>query len=95
MITVSDTEKVLTLLFLYFSEVDKKHKSVESQLNELTNMLKKMQTKVEGLTEEKLGINSDLDKKISTLADKEHEYHILMKDFEYAKEREAMLLGDK
>ncbi len=77
------------------SETDKKHKQVDGQLKELTEMLRKMQMKLESLSEEKMGISNDLDKKMSSVQDREREYHILMKDFEYAKEREAMLLGDK
>ena len=77
------------------SETEKKHKNVEVELKGLTDLLRKMQSKLESSTDEKLTINSELDKKMSSLHAREHEYHILMKDFEYAKEREAILLGDK
>lgn len=64
-------------------------------LRDLTDEKQKLLSKQGQLDEEKFDLDREVDKQASTLSDKEREYQTLMKDFEYAKEREAVLMGDR
>ena len=54
-----------------------------------------MQQKQTALEEEKFELDTEVDKSSGTVSDKEREYQVLMKDYEYAREREAVLMGDR
>ena len=54
-----------------------------------------LQKKQTGLEEEKFELDTDVDKSSGAVSDKEREYQVLMKDYEYAREREAVLMGDR
>ena len=45
--------------------------------------------------QEKLDLDREVDKQAARLGEKESEYQVLMKDYEYAKEKEAVLMGDR
>jgi hypothetical protein len=47
------------------------------------------------LDDEKSKLDRDVKQSGNKVADKESDYHILMTDFEIAKEREAVLMGDR
>ena len=59
------------------------------------DMLRSIQCKQTQLEAEKFDLDAEVDKQASTLNDRESEYQVLMKDYEYAKEREAVLMGDR
>ena len=61
----------------------------------MTEELDKLKSKQTDLEEEKFELDTEVDKQASTLGDKERDYQTLMKDYEYAKEREAVLMGDR
>ena len=54
-----------------------------------------LQQKQTALEEEKFELDTEVDKSSGTVSDKEREYQVLMKDYEYAREREAVLMGDR
>lgn len=78
-----------------YSEVDKKSRELDRELKELTDSLQQLQGKQTLLEEEKFELDTDVDKSSGTVSDKEREYQLLMKDYEYAREREAVLMGDR
>ena len=85
----------MILLVCTFSETEKKIKEVDGELRELTTSLKTLTSKQSNLEEEKFELDGDVDKQSAKLHDKEADYQVLMKDYEYAKEREAVLMGDR
>ena len=68
---------------------------MDGQLHDLTAQFKQLQTKQTSLEEEKFELDTEVDKQSGGLNDREREYQGLMKDYEYAKEREAVLMGDR
>ena len=70
-------------------------KDINRQHSELTEELARLQEKLTHLEDEKFSLDTNVDKQTDKLAERETEYQVLMKDFEYAKEREAVLMGDK
>ena len=57
--------------------------------------MKDIQKKQEKLNQEKYELDREVDKQANKLGEKEADYQVLMKDYEYAKEREAVLMGDR
>ena len=47
------------------------------------------------LDDEKTALSTELEKKLGVLHDREREHHVLSKDYNYAKDREAVLMGDR
>jgi predicted nucleic acid-binding Zn-ribbon protein len=70
-------------------------KDINRQHHELTDELARLQFKFSQLEDEKFALDTSVDKQTDKLAERETEYQVLMKDYEYAKEREAVLMGDK
>ena len=54
-----------------------------------------LQKRQEKLNSEKFELDREVDKQQAKLGDRESEFESLLKDYEYAKEREAMLMGDR
>ena len=79
----------------FHSEVEKQRKSTDKEYRELTDELARNKSKQTDLEEEKFELDAEVDKQASSLAEKERDYQTLMKDYEYAKEREAVLMGDR
>ncbi len=77
------------------SEVDKKQREVDTQLHALTAHMDQLQNKQTSLEEEKFELDTEVDKQSAGLNEREREYQSLMKDYDYAKEREAVLMGDR
>lgn len=77
------------------NEVDKKQKEVNADLADIMSSLRGIQGKQTNLEQEKFELDAEVDKQAATLNDREGEYQVLMKDYEYAKEREAVLMGDR
>jgi len=80
---------------LTFRECDRKKHDLDAQLENLTEMLKDLQMKQQDLEDEKYELDNLTDKQAAILAEEEAKYRILMKDYEYAKDREAILMGDR
>lgn len=77
------------------SETDKKLRELDYELRDLTADLQNLMNKQNQLEEEKFELDADVDRQGSKVSTKEAEYQVLMKDYEYAKEREAVLMGDR
>ncbi len=68
---------------------------MESERRGLVETVQKLQQKEETLNTEKFDLEMEVDQQSGKLSDAEHKYQILMKDYEYAKDREAVLMGDR
>ena len=79
----------------FFRECDRKKRDLDTQLEHLTETLKDLQMKQQDLEDEKYELDNLADKQAALLAEEEVSYRILMKDYEYAKDREAILMGDR
>ncbi|XP_046573953.1 LOW QUALITY PROTEIN: coiled-coil domain-containing protein 146-like [Haliotis rubra] len=77
------------------NEMDNKLKTLVSEYDELNEASKILETKRRKLEDEKLEFDSELEEQRSILNERERELDLLQKDYEHAKEREAMLLGDR
>ena len=53
------------------------------------------QKRQEKLNSEKFELDREVDKQQAKLGNRESDFEALLKDYEYAKEREAMLMGDR
>ena len=78
-----------------YSEVEKKIKEQQGEYDELMAQFKDLQKRQERLNSEKYDMEREVDGHSSKLAGREGEYQVLLKDYEYAKEREAVLMGDR
>ena len=86
----------LFLCFLFLcSEIDKKMKEIDRSLTDHTEQVRKLQHTLNDLQTEQFALKNKTDHENDKLAKRETEYQVLMKDYEYAKEREAVLMGDK
>ncbi|XP_046358151.2 coiled-coil domain-containing protein 146-like isoform X1 [Haliotis rufescens] len=77
------------------NEMDNKLQTLASEYDELNEASKILETKRRKLEDEKLEFDSELEEQRSILNERERELDLLQKDYEHAKEREAMLLGDR
>ena len=77
------------------SECERKKQELDNELEDLSEMLKQLQLKQHELEDEKYELDNHADRQGSLLGDDEAKYQILMKDYEYAKDREAVLMGDR
>ncbi|CAK8672362.1 coiled-coil domain-containing protein 146-like [Clavelina lepadiformis] len=86
-------------------EIDKIHKQkieISKELNELNGTCKSLESEmkvIEGkrylIEDEKREVEEELDYQRTLLEGKEREYDKLMRDFDFEKEREAVLIGDR
>ncbi|XP_074646441.1 coiled-coil domain-containing protein 146-like [Tubulanus polymorphus] len=77
------------------TDVDRQLKGQDSQHKELVSQMQHLESRRRHLEEEKFTSDGDQDKQKGRLDDKETEFDDLMKTYEYAKEREAVLMGDR
>ena len=54
-----------------------------------------LQSRQSSLEEEKFQLDKEMDRKSARFQEQEREFQIKLKDHEYAKEREAVLMGDR
>ncbi len=47
------------------------------------------------MQEEKFELDTEVDRSSGMVTDREREFQMLVKDFEYARDREAVLMGDR
>lgn len=77
------------------SETDKKVKDVDGEIKQLQTELQNLQSKLTLLEDEKKTLDREARESGLIHADREKNLQILMKDYEYAKNRETDLLVDK
>ena len=68
---------------------------LEKEYSDLTAQKKIFEQKFQGLEEEKFDMNNNLEKQKSAVNEKDRAMEVLQKDYEYAKDREAVLMGDR
>ena len=78
-----------------YSEVKKKFKAINVQLNELSAAKLKVEGKQTSLVEEKNSLDGQVDKHLLNLKEKERSFQAMSKDNDYARERAAVLMGDR
>nr|XP_002121618.1 coiled-coil domain-containing protein 146 [Ciona intestinalis] len=76
-------------------DVTKRQSELSVQFGNLESEMKMIEGKRVRIEEEKREVEDELDFQRSILEGKEREYDKLMKDFDFEKEREAVLLGDR
>ncbi|XP_006816366.1 coiled-coil domain-containing protein 146-like [Saccoglossus kowalevskii] len=77
------------------NEVDKKLTELNEQYTELKTALQMYDTKQTTLEDDKFDMEQELEKQRGKVEAQQREFDGLMKDYEYAKEREAVYLGDR
>lgn len=77
------------------SEVDLQLQQQESEYQELAESMRQLESRRKLLEEEKLEADTELEKQRVLLDQRTRELEMLTKDFELAKEREAVLMGDR
>ncbi|KAL4226619.1 hypothetical protein ACF0H5_014602 [Mactra antiquata] len=68
---------------------------MEAEYQELLTEKKNIENKFRQLGEEKFDMDNDVEKQKASLNEKDREMEHLQKDYEYAKDREAVLMGDR
>jgi septation ring formation regulator EzrA len=85
-------------LFSYsvvFSELQNQLLALDKEFQDIIAQKKNIENKMHDLEEEKFDMDNDVEKQKSHLNEKDREMEVLQKDFEYAKDREAVLMGDR
>ena len=77
------------------SELDKQLKTLEGEYLGNRDSLQELETKRQKLEQEKYSHDGELDKQRAVFDEKERDFDSLMKEYEFAKEREAVLYGDR
>lgn len=80
---------------MFISEIDNQQSKLDEEFNTTTEDVKAQENKKNELQSEKFDMEGDLDKNRSMLNQKEREYNMLIKDYEFAKDKEAVLMGDR
>lgn len=80
---------------MFDSEVDKKQRAADIQFTQRLDELRSLEEQRQNLEEEKFSADAELDKQRMALDEKQQAYDALMREHEYAREKEAQLMGDK
>lgn len=80
---------------IHYSELQKQLGELDKEYQDLIAQKKNIEHKLQQLEEEKYDMDNDVEKQKSHLNEKDREMEVLQKDFEYAKDREAVLMGDR
>ena len=83
------------LFLVFFSELLTQLSDMEKEYQDLLASQKQVESKLRGLEEEKYDMDNEVEKHKSVLNEKDREMEVLQKDYEYAKDREAVLMGDR
>ncbi|XP_052779091.1 coiled-coil domain-containing protein 146-like [Mya arenaria] len=67
----------------------------EKEFQDMVAQKRNVENKLRGLEEEKYDMDNEVEKQKQALNDKDREMEVLQKDYEYAKDREAVLMGDR
>ena len=73
----------------------KKLRTINIELSELSAAKLKLESDQSSLMEEKNHLDSQVDKHLLTLKEKERGFQSMSKDNDYARERAAVLMGDR
>ena len=82
-------------VWFFFSEIERKIKDMNVDYQQLFVDFSDFQKRQEKLNSEKFELDREVDKQQAKLGNRESDFEALLKDYEYAKEREAMLMGDR
>lgn len=80
---------------LVFSELQNELVDKEKEYQDLLAQKRNIETKLHSLEEEKYEMDNEVEKQKSLLNDKDREMDMLQKDYELAKDKEAVLMGDR
>ena len=89
------TVSLICGLLSFLSELMNQLEDMEKEYQDLLANQKQVEAKLRGLEEEKFDMDNEVEKHKSILNEKDREMEVLQKDFEYAKDREAVLMGDR
>ena len=78
-----------------FSGINNQLGDLDTDYQELVQQKKAVEAKFKHLEEEKFDMNNDVEKQKSLVNEKDREMEQLQKEYEYAKDREAVLMGDR
>lgn len=81
--------------FFVYSEIENRLKQLEVEYQEHQELAKNLENKRRTAEEEKFDADSELEKQRSLNMQKEREYNMLLKESEYAKDRQAVLMADR
>ncbi|KAL3853073.1 hypothetical protein ACJMK2_016653 [Sinanodonta woodiana] len=77
------------------NEIENNFKQLENEYQELLEHKIQLEQKFSELEDEKNEMDIEVEKQRTVLGEKDRELELLQKDFEYAKDREGVLTGDK
>lgn len=75
--------------------MEKKQKILDDEYEDKLELLSALETQRQTLEAEKYSADAELDKQRMALDEKQRAYDALMREHEYAREKEAQLMGDK
>lgn len=78
-----------------FSELQNELGDKEKEYQDSLAQKRNIETKLHSLEEEKYEMDNEVEKQRSLLNNREREMDVLQKDYELAKEKEAVLMGDR
>lgn len=90
-----DGDENFSVFFLINSEIDNKVRALDSEYQESLEMVQTLEKKHREMDEERYEITNELKKQQDLLTQRERELAELMKDYEYAKDKEAVLNADR
>jgi len=67
----------------------------ERESQDLAGVKRQMESALSALQDEKYEMDNEVEKQKQALNDKDRMMEVLQKDYEYAKDREAVLMGDR
>ena len=88
----------INMIYMYISpssELINQLGDMEKDYQDLLANKKQVEDKLQSLEEEKYDMDNEVEKHKSVLNEKDREMEVLQKDYEYAKERETVLMGDR
>ena len=90
-----DGDENFSVFFCENSEIDNKVRALDSEYQEALEMVQTLEKKHREMDEERYEITNELKKQQDLLTQRERELAELMKDYEYAKDKEAVLNADR
>lgn len=85
----------LTTDYYFLSDVENRRKQLDQEYKDLQEAIRLLEQKRKEYEEDQYDNKTNLDQQHTTLSLKERHFDGLMKEYEHAKEREAVLMGDR
>lgn len=82
-------------MFFVFREIDEKRAALDSNIGDINKELQSIENKKQNFEDEKTELSIGLDRQRHTNESKEREVDMFLKDLEFAKEKQAELIGDR